>query len=194
MWRSAALALLLVAVPAAAQQAVPELYPETAEVRPDMPFDLSPEQQNAFDEFVSPPAYFGAFAASRDGAYGWFYNANDLATAQDFALNYCETSRADGPVPRCVVIATVVPEGFAGPAQGTLRHKAATDLAKLRSSRRYSGKRAMAASGGGAYGYVYNMPTRKSAEREALYLCERYAKRGTKDLPPAPCNVVWISR
>lgn len=194
MWRFAALVLVLAAIPVAAQQAVPELYPETGEVRPDMPFPLTNEQQQAFDTFVSPPRYFGAFAASRDGAHGWFFNANDLATARDFAMSYCRNSRSNGPMPRCTVIATVVPEGFAGPSEGTLRYKAATDLAKLRNSRHYGGKRAMAASGGGAYGYVYNKPTRRMAEQEALHLCERYAKRGTRNLPAAPCSLVWTSR
>ncbi|MEL6519673.1 MAG: hypothetical protein AAFQ66_01835 [Pseudomonadota bacterium] len=174
--------------------AEPISYPPDAEVRRETEVPMQSSQLTALDEFLSRPDYFGAFAVAGDGAYGWFSRANDIETARDYALTYCESYQPVGSEFTCIVVATTVPRGFDGPGNGTLRHKAGADLWALKTDRRFAGARALAASGSGAYGFVYNRPSSAGAERDALQICEQYNSKTDVILPRSQCKVLWVSR
>ncbi len=70
-----------------AQRVVP--YGTTTEMRVISNVRLSPDAQTAYDQDFATASFFGAFAVSKDGGWGYSTGTNSLEAARDIALNEC---------------------------------------------------------------------------------------------------------
>jgi hypothetical protein len=127
-------------------------------------------------------AYYGAFAISKDGAFGYVTQANSVAAARQIALLECQRHAS-----ACIVYAEIVPEGHRDPAPGEMTLAAAptSDFATPDKTRiRF---RAMAASHDGGYSMVWGYASQAEADSAALADCTTLLITDLPDLPPMPC-------
>jgi len=130
----------------------------------------------AFEEnFLGTAEYFGAFAVSKDFAYGYATGINSLEAARDIAMQEC-LNHADG----CLIYAEIVPQGYVPlePGQATMSAEAAQYYSNPDPS--WGNFRAMAISEDGAYSIVWDYGSPREAADAALAECRQYL---TTNLP-----------
>ena len=141
---------------------------------------LQPDAQAALDgEFATAP-YFGAFALSKGGGWGYSTGNHTLEAARAIALAECMSVNDD-----CQIYAELLPRGYVAPETGviTLSHDAATNYTDRTTNILYH---AMAVSVDGAYSKVWEAPSQEEANAQALAECEEY-RNPTPYLPDMPC-------
>lgn len=161
-----------------AERVVP--YGPEGELRAVSRLPLSPEAQTAFDaEFATAP-YFGAFAISKEGGWGYSVGTNSLAAARELAMQQCLDVNA-----RCLIHSELVPRGYVDPAPGevTLSPEPAQHYADTTSNTPFA---AMAVSADGAYSKVWGHASPGEAEAAALADCESNRVTGEM-LSDMPC-------
>jgi hypothetical protein len=200
MFLELAVALALSPDPSAMPPAVPGLVaveyilpavrvvPYTAETNLVMLSEapLSQPAQEAFDTEFRPGTYFGAFAVSKDGGWGYSTGSNTMSAAREIATQQCETTNTSA----CRIISELFPVGFVplGPGDITIAPEALGHYLDPETNIRPF---AMAVSEDGAYSKVWGMASQEEADATALSDCESYRMQGLSDmpcilLPPAP--------
>lgn len=116
-------------------------------------------------------SYYGAFAASTDGAYWWAAGYNTVEAAEDKVLRGC------GAV--CFIVATLRPSRPAPYGSVPLSQINQGHLAKFRTER---GAAAFAVAPNGHAGWAYNFATIAEAEVRALEECRSVAKQKSETL------------
>ena len=166
-----------------AQRVVP--YGATTEMRVISNVRLSPDAQVAYDQEFSTAPYFGAFAVSKDGGWGYSTGTNSLEAARDIALNECLAVNSS-----CTIHTEIIPQGYVdiGPGDVTLSPETAGHYNDSSTNIQFY---AMAISADGAYSKVWGYPTQAEADAQALSDCETYR---VNDLPIAPYPCLLLPR
>jgi hypothetical protein len=135
---------------------------------------LSPDAQTAYDQDFTTASYFGAFAVSKDGGWGYSTGTNSLEAARDIALNECLAVNS-----ACTIHTEIVPQGYVdlGPGDVTLSPETAGHYNDTSTNAQFY---AMAISADGAYSKVWGYPSQAEADTQALADCESYR---VNDLP-----------
>ncbi len=157
------------------------IYPPEAEMRRLSNIVLSPEAQNAFDTEFATASYYGAFATSKDGGWGYSVTSNSLEAARDIAMQECL-----GENGQCIIMAEIVPQAYVpiGPGDVTITSEV---VGHYRDVTTNIAPFAMAVSGDGAYSKVWGMPSQAEADAAALSDCEGYRITDLPNLSPLPC-------
>lgn len=145
---------------------------------------LSAEAQAVFDSDFQATGYFGAFALSKEGGYGYSSGVASLAAARDIAMAQCT-----GLNGTCTVIAELVPQGYADPGPGalTLSQQIAGHFATAAKKPDFL---ALAVSEDGAYAMYWGMASQAEADAQALADCEANRERDLPGLRDMPCVLV----
>jgi hypothetical protein len=161
------------------------IYGPKGELRTTSRVPLSPAAQADFDAEFATASYFGAFAVSKDGGWGYSVGNNGLAAAREIALQECLAVN-----PSCLVHTELVPQGYAdpGPGEVTLSPEVADQYRDAASNTRFA---AMAVSADGAYSKVWGHASPREAESTALAECER---NRIADLPLSDMPCVLLPR
>lgn len=143
-----------------------------------------------FSEFKQDPkSYYGAFAYSIDSkgaAFGSITGANTLQLARVEALIRCTKLLRGGPP--CKIVAIMTPKGYVDKHKMTLSRNITEDLPSLRSGGKYT---AVATSDAAFIDRVEGYGTQKSADSEALRLCNVRAKtRSQRHHKAYPCYLI----
>lgn len=144
-------------------------YPPQGEVVPMSALPLAPDVRTAFDtEFIMGEVYYGAFAISKDGAYGYVTGSNSIEAAREVAFAECE-KYADA----CLIYAEIYPVGYSeiGRGEVTMSSEASEIYANPGDRPRF---RAMAISEDGAYSLVWGHATQQAADNAAMTDCDSY--------------------
>jgi hypothetical protein len=158
-------------------------YPDTAQVVARSALPLSSDAQTAYDTDFLPYSYFGAFAISKDGSYGYVTATNSLDAARDIAIGECQRY-----APLCVIYAEIVPQGYVDVSAGeVVLNPEAADY--FNDPGKHPAYRAMAVSADGAYSYVWGHATPADAVDAALADCESYRVRDIPGIADMPC---WV--
>jgi hypothetical protein len=165
------------------QRVVP--YGAAGELRAVSTAALSPEAQTAFDTEFAPAPYFGAFAVSKDGGWGYTTGTNSLGAAREIALQECLAVNRS-----CIIHTEIVPQGYVdiGPGDVTLSPETAGHYGDVTTNTVFF---AMAVSADGAYSKVWGYPTQAEADQQALADCESYR---INDLPISDMPCVLLPR
>lgn len=165
------------------QRVVP--YGPAAEMRTLSDIVLSPEAQTAFNTEFAPAPYFGAFAVSKDGGWGYTTGTNSLGAAREIAMQECLAVNRS-----CIIHTEIVPMGYVdiGPGDVTLSPETAGHYADATTNTTYF---AMAVSADGAYSKVWGYPSQAEADQQALADCESYR---VNDLPISEMPCVLLPR
>lgn len=148
--------------PSASGVFTPTVYPASTSVSgPETP--LTPAQRKSFEQDFRQGGYFGAFAVSGNGAWGWTVRHADAEAAAQAALAECVHHGRD-----CRVIATLAPEGGVVPDLPSLSFKQAGVLAQAQAA------------------------TVAQAQVLAMATCNR-GRRKLRHLPVFPCQPVDLS-
>ncbi len=141
---------------------------------------LQPDGQAALDNEFGTAPYFGAFALSKGGGWGYSTGNHTLEAARAIALAECQSVNDD-----CQIYAELVPRGYAPIANGivTLSLDGATNYNDRTTNILYH---AMAVSVDGAYSKVWEAPSQEEAQAQALSECEEY-RNPAPYLPDMPC-------
>lgn len=142
------------------------------------------ETVTEFEQWRTVPEYFGAFASSPRGAYGWTTRYNSRAAAETGALSFCRKWSED-----CVLIAESLPADYVETDGVTM------SWGSREYFRSYEGDRnakAYAASESGIARYVSGQRSRVEAEKIALLNCQKAwdAYREDKPLPAWSCEIL----
>jgi hypothetical protein len=141
---------------------------------------LQPDGQAALDNEFGTAPYFGAFALSKGGGWGYSTGNHTLEAARAIALAECQSVNDD-----CQIYAELVPRGYAPLGEGlvTLSHDGATNYNDRATNILYH---AMAVSVDGAYSKVWEAPSQEEAQSQALAECEEF-RNPAAYLPDMPC-------
>ncbi|WP_216859409.1 hypothetical protein [Sulfitobacter aestuariivivens] len=124
--------------------------------------------QAEFDAFAATRPYYGAFAASADGYFGYTHGYNSLQAAIEAAVWYCSEERGR----TCALYALLEPEVSQASLPVTMSantHQGYNEYLKG------VPRRAFAVADNGAYALTWDWSTRQLAEKEALAICAGYA-------------------
>jgi hypothetical protein len=157
-------------------------YPPEPNLQMTYQVILSPEARAAFDSEFADGGYFGAFATSKDGGWGYAMESNSLEAAREIAIAQCASINTT----RCAVIAEIVPTGYAPPAPGEVAVSAEVYFHYSDPTTNVKAH-AMAVSEDGAYSKVWGVATQAEAEQQVLAECESYRMTEPADLPDMPC-------
>jgi hypothetical protein len=146
---------------------------------------LSPEAQNAFDTDFVTASYFGAFAVSKDGGWGYSTGSNSLGAAREIAMAECLSVNS-----ACTIHTELVPEGYVtmGPGDVTLSPETAGHYNDTSTNTPFY---AMAVSADGAYSKVWGYASQAEADAQAVSDCEQYR---INDLPLSDMPCVLLPR
>jgi hypothetical protein len=160
-------------------------YGPATEVRVVSTIRLSPEAQAAYDQDFTSAPYFGAFAVSKDGGWGYSTGTNSLGAAREIALQECLAVNS-----ACTVHSEIVPPGYVdlGPGDVTLSPETAGHYNDTSTNTPFY---AMAVSADGAYSKVWGYATQAEADNQALADCESYR---VNDLPISDMPCVLLPR
>ena len=89
-------------------------YPPEPNLQMTYQVILSPEARAAFDSEFADGGYFGAFATSKDGGWGYAMESNSLEAAREIAIAQCASINTT----RCAVIAETFTRTRRGATQG----------------------------------------------------------------------------
>jgi hypothetical protein len=154
----------------------------TVRILTDLP--LSPEAQAVFDSEFQATGYFGAFALSKDGGYGYSSGVATLAAAREVALAQCASLNGN-----CLVMAELVPEGYVPPPDGTLTLSQQVQ-SYFSTAAKNPDFQALAVSEDGAFAMYWGMASQSEADRQALTDCEANRDRSIPGLRDMPCVLV----
>lgn len=148
----------------------------------DLP--LSAEAQAAFDTDFQSNGYFGAFALSKEGGWGFSSGTSSIEAAHEIALAQCTSLNG-----RCTVIAELVPQDYAVPPPGmlTLSQAVAGHFAGAAKNPRFQ---ALAISEDGAFAMHWGMASQAEADAGALAGCEENRQADAPGLRDMPCVLV----
>ncbi len=163
-----------------AQRVIP--YPPEANVQMTAQALLLPEARAAFDQEFAIGAYFGAFAMSKDGGWGYSVGSNSVAAAREIAIAQCASMNTT----RCAVVAEILPTGYMPPAAGEVAMSTEAYGHYTDSSSNLKAY-AMAVSEDGAYAKIWGVGTQAEADEQALADCETYRMREPAGLSAMPC-------
>ena len=161
------------------------IYPPQAVVERMTGLPLPPTTQQAFETEFETGMFFGAFALTKDGGYGYATGSNSIEAARDIAMQEC-LKQGDA----CLIYAELLPQGYVPltDGQASLSPEAAQFYTQPDPS--WGNYRAMAISEDGAYSVVWNHATPADARSAALADC---AENRITDLPglrQMPCVVL----
>lgn len=145
---------------------------------------LSAEAQMAYDGEFQSLGYFGAFALSKEGGYGYSSGTGSLAAARDIAMAQCLSLN-----PSCTLIAELVPSDYAEPGPGTVTLSQQV-YGHFRSAMKNPDFQALAVSEDGAFAMYWGMESQAAADAEALTDCEANREMSLPGLRPMPCVLV----
>ena len=137
------------------------------------------------DIFLDGNVFFGAFAITKDFAYGYVVGANSLEAAREIALEEC---LKQGPI--CLVYAEIVPQGYVPLPQGHVGLAPEAANYYNNPDPAWGNYRAMAISEDGAYSIVWNYDTPREANEAAMADCTGYRITGLPNLRQMPCVLV----
>jgi hypothetical protein len=143
---------------------------------------LDPEGRETFDTIFVGQGYFGAWAMSDDGGYGYASGAGSIEGARDIALAQCDSTNPGG----CTIVAELLPTGYfpAGPQDFTLSEAMAREF----NTGGRADFRAMAISEDGAYAVVWGYATQAEADAAAMADCQTgLLVLNLPDLRAMPC-------
>lgn len=148
--------------------------------------DLPDGTREVFEgDFQDGSVYFGAFAITKDFAYGYVTGANSIEAARDIATQECLKHG-----PRCLIYAEIMPQGYVPitPGQVSLAPEAGNYYTNPDPT--WGNFRAMAVSEDGAYSVVWNYASPREASDAALADCNSYLIDDLPELRPMPCVLV----
>lgn len=154
----------------------------TVRIVTDLP--LSPEAQAVFDSDFQATGYFGAFAVSKDGGYGYSSGVGSLQAAREIALAECTAVNGT-----CLVMAELVPEGYVAPPDGTLTLSQQVQ-GHFSTAAKNADFQALAVSEDGAFAMYWGMASQAEADQQALADCEANRDRSLAGLRDMPCVLV----
>ncbi|MEL6678563.1 MAG: hypothetical protein AAFQ51_07645 [Pseudomonadota bacterium] len=130
----------------------------------------SPALDRAYAQFARAN-YYGAFAASPDGVWGFITELHNPGTARTVALDICNTKRVNGQIP-CRIVAELKPkDDNIGPGI-TLNPEGTEAFLEYMET---DGAAAFAIAKNGAIAAVSGLRDREKAEIRALRTCEARA-------------------
>lgn len=157
-------------------------YPPEANVRMTSQTILSPEAQAAYDTEFAIGSYFGAFAMSKDGGWGYSIGANSLDAARAIAIAQCASINTT----RCAVVSEITPVGYQPPAPGEVA--VSPEVYGYYSDTTTNVKAyAMAISEDGAYSKIWGVGSQAEADAQVLADCDSYRMREPEGLVDMPC-------
>ncbi|RYG91595.1 hypothetical protein EU803_10965 [Loktanella sp. IMCC34160] len=137
-----------------------------------------------FQEVFASAPYFGAFAISKSGGYGYSVGVNSAEAARAIAMAECLNANSS-----CLIFAELHPVGYQGVGPGEI--VLTTEVADLFFN---PGKRppyiAMAFSHDGAYSLNWGYESPAAAQAAALADCETYRINHLANLEDMPCLVL----
>lgn len=136
-------------------------------------------------DFLDGSVFFGAFAVTKDYAYGYVTGANSIEAARDIALSECLKHG-----PRCLIYAEIVPENFSPLQSGQVSLSAEAANFYHNPDPSWDQFRAMAVSEDGAYSVVWNYGSPAEAAQAALSDCSGYVIADLPDLREMPCLLI----
>jgi hypothetical protein len=141
---------------------------------------LSPDAQTAFDREFAVAPYFGAFAVSKDGGWGYSTGSNSLGAAREVALAECLSVNSV-----CTIHTELIPVGYVaiGPGDVTLSPETAGHYNDTTTNTPFF---AMAVSADGAYSKVWGYASQAEADAQALADCDSY-RITDLPIPAMPC-------
>jgi hypothetical protein len=143
---------------------------------------LSPEAQAAFDAEFAIGTYFGAFAMSKDGGWGYSLGSNSLDAARAIAIAQCASVNTT----RCVVVAEITPVGYQPPAPGEVA--VSPEVYGYYSDTTTNVKAyAMAISEDGAYSKIWGVASQAEADAQVLADCNAQRMTEPAGLIDMPC-------
>lgn len=161
-------------------------YPPVGALKQISGLPLPPGTQEAFDnEFLDGSVYFGAFAVTKDFAYGYVTGANSIEAARDIATQEC-LKHGSG----CLIYAEILPVGYEPLPAGSIALAPEAADYYNNPDPSWGSYRAMAVSEDGAYSVVWNHPTPIAANVTALADCNSYVIDDLPDLRPMPCVLI----
>ena len=160
------------------------LYPPETELRPRVPPQLPPEVADVFENEFAVLPYYGAFAISKEFAYGYSVGANSLEATREIAMLECLEVAA-----QCRVVAEIVPRGYVPirPGEITMAFEPAEYWYQMGSEQPAV---SMAVSADGAYSASWGYGTQSGADAQSLADCEEYRISDMPTLSPYPCVLV----
>ena len=158
-------------------------YPGGAVVNRISNLPMSAEAQAVFDSDFQATGYFGAFAMSKDGGYGYSSGVGSLEAAHDIAMAQCVSLNGN-----CTVTAELLPQGYTPPAPGsvTLSQQVYGHFVNAAKNPDYQ---ALAVSEDGAFAMYWGMASQAEADSAALADCETN-RESALVLRPMPCVLV----
>lgn len=145
---------------------------------------LSADAQATFDTDFQSLGYFGAFALSKDGGYGYSSGVGSLAGARDIALAQCLSLNSN-----CMVVAELVPSDYVDPGPGAVTLSQQV-YGHFRTAAKNPDFQALAVSEDGAFAMYWAMPSQAEANAQALADCDANRERSLPGLRQMPCVLV----
>lgn len=161
------------------------IYPPEAVVERMTGLPLPPSTQQAFEDEFATGVFFGAFAVTKDGGYGYATGSNSIEAARDIAMQECLKQGA-----ACLIYAELLPLGYVPltGGQASLSPEAAEFYTQPDPN--WGNFRAMAVSEDGAYSVVWNHATPEAARAAALADCAQNLIADLPDLRQMPCVIL----
>jgi hypothetical protein len=141
---------------------------------------LSGDAATEFNGNFQAYGYFGAFAMSPDGGYGYAGGTGTIEAARDIAMAQCSNLNTG-----CEIIAEIIPAGFTGtgPQDITLSYDATVNY----TAPDRGGFKAMAISEDGAFSMGWDYPSQAEVNAYVLSDCEAQRMVIEAPLRPMPC-------
>jgi hypothetical protein len=149
-----------------------------------VPTKLDPEGQAEFNDIFVAQGYFGAWAMSDNGGYGYASGSGTIEAAREIAMAQCVGSNPQG----CQIVAELLPDGWypAGPQDIPLSEQVAREwLTEGRDA-----FRAVSISEDGAYAVVWGHASQADANAAALRDCQSGLMALNVPIRAMPCILV----
>lgn len=124
-----------------------------------------------FEEFIDQK-FYGVFTVNEEGYSYWYAGFHDLESARNGALEWCATDVPAG-VPSCEVAAYLVPASIGDGFVSGLSEAALEEYIEFLT---YGAAKSFAVSPNGAYAYTWDYETQRSADQNALKICNESAE------------------
>jgi hypothetical protein len=143
------------------------------------PFKLSGEALSEFNGTFTELGYFGAFAISPDGGYGYATSAGTLAAAREIAMAQCAALNQG-----CEIVAEYIPAGYVEPGSSDIT--LSREMTENYTAPDRGSFVAMAASEDGGWAMGWDYPSQAEANDYAINECEMTRLDpipGVRDMP-----------
>ena len=158
------------------------VYPPDAVIERMTGLPLPPSTQQAFETEFEAGVFFGAFAVTKDGGYGYATGSNSIEAARDIAMQEC---LKQGPA--CLIYAELLPQGYQPLTDGQASLSPEAAAFYTQPDPNWGNFRAMAVSEDGAYSVVWNHASPADARAAALADCVENLITDLPDLRHMPC-------